>query len=299
MDAHLFYAAIIILAGLCVAGAAHVIVRWLQKIAQTTPTQLDDIVLAAVGKPLVVTILAISVYAAVLESGIVPTSFGGIESTQVVSAFFIIIEAWVVSVFAYNIIHTYGTRVAEKTQTDVDDHMVPLLETAVKYIIWFIALMFLLNEFKIDITPFLAGAGIAGIAAALAAQDLLSNFLGGAIITIDKPFKIGDRIKFDTFLGDVIEIGPRSTRIKTLDNMIVTIPNARITSNVVVNYAQPDIQLKVRIPFSVAYGSDMNKVCECLITIAQEAARQRRGCSPIPHHRSTSLNLVNRALTAS
>ncbi len=60
--------------------------------------------------------------------------------------------------------------------------------------------MLILSVFDINITPFLAGAGIAGLAVALAAQDIISNFFGGAIITVDKPFKVGDRIKVDTLL---------------------------------------------------------------------------------------------------
>ena len=68
--------------------------------------------------------------------------------------------------------------------------------------------------FSVDITPFLAGAGIAGLAVALAAQDIISNFFGGAIITVDKPFKVGDRIKVDQYYGDVLAVGPRSTRLR-------------------------------------------------------------------------------------
>ena len=116
--------------------------------------------------------------------------------------------------------------------------------------------------------------GFAGIALALAAQDILSNFLGGAIIAIDKPFRIGDRVRIDTFFGDVVALGGRSTRIKTMDNQIVTIPNATITSSVVINYAMPDSTLKIRIPFAVAYGSDMDRVTEILLEIAREAAEK-------------------------
>ena len=149
-----------------------------------------------------------------------------------------------------------------------------MLEIAAKYLIWFVAFLLLLKNFNIDITPLLAATGIAGLAIALAAQDILGNFLGGAIITMDKPFKIGDRIKFDTFSGDIVSVGPRSTRLKTLDNQIVTIPNSKITQNIVVNYAQPDFKMKVRIPFSVAYGTDMSRVKKILLEIAHEAAEK-------------------------
>jgi len=133
--------------------------------------------------------------------------------------------------------------------------------------------MLILSVFEIDITPFLAGAGILGLAVAFAAQDIISNFFGGAIITIDKPFKVGDRIKVDTYYGDVISIGPRSTRLKTLDYQIVTIPNNKITTNVIVNYAEPDQKLRITVPVSVAYGTDPNKVKNILLDVATEVVK--------------------------
>ena len=133
--------------------------------------------------------------------------------------------------------------------------------------------MAILSVFEIDITPFLAGAGILGLAVAFAAQDIISNFFGGAIITIDKPFKVGDRIKVDTYYGDVISIGPRSTRLKTLDYQIVTIPNNKITTNVIVNYAEPDQKLRITIPVSVAYGTDPKTVKNILLEIASEVVK--------------------------
>ncbi|HII99693.1 MAG TPA: mechanosensitive ion channel, partial [Methanoregula sp.] len=135
---------------------------------------------------------------------------------------------------------------------------------------------------EIDITALLAGAGIGAIAIALAAQEIIGNFLGGAIITLDKPFRVGDRIKYDTYIGDIISIGPRSTRMKTLDYQIVTIPNSKLTSNVITNYAMPDVRLKVRIPFSVAYGSDIKRVKAILLEIANEAVEKTPWTVPDP-----------------
>ena len=167
----------------------------------------------------------------------------------------------------------YGHRFAEKSKGDADDRLVGLLELVIRYVIWFIAIMAILSVFQIDITPFLAGAGILGLAVAFAAQDIISNFFGGAIITIDKPFKVGDRIKVDTYYGDVISIGPRSTRLKTLDYQIVTIPNNKITTNVIVNYAEPDQKMRITVPVSVAYGTDPNKVKNILLDIATEVVK--------------------------
>ena len=273
MDTGFLYAAITIIVGLAVAGIAYGMVRWLKKKAEATENQLDDIILMAVGTPLVVAIVVLSLYFALTRFDIIPQSMGGISTSQMINAVFILLNAWIVSVFLNNLIRTYGSVIAEKTETDLN-RIIPILLITVRYLIWFVVFLLLLANFTIDITALLAAAGIAGIALALAAQDILSNFLGGAIIAMDKPFRMGDRVGIDRYIGDVVGLGPRSTRIKTLDNKIVTIPNSTVTSSVVVNYAMPDATLKIPIPFSVAYGSDIDRVTEILLEIAREASEK-------------------------
>lgn len=274
VELNLLYAAATILIGFSAAVIAHLLIGRLKKRAEQTETKLDDIILAAVGKPLVVVIIAASVYIAIIFFDILPSMVGLVETDKIVNAFFIIINAWIASVFSYNFIHIYGSMVAERTDRDLNDRLVPMLGVIIKYLIWFVALMLVLAEFQVDITPLLAGAGIAGIALALAAQDIIGNFLGGAIIAIDKPFKVGDRIKFDTFVGDVARVGPRSTRIKTPDNMMILVPNKKLTDSVVINYTMPDLKLRISIPFSVAYGSGIARVRKILLEIAREAAEK-------------------------
>ena len=274
MDNGIFYALLTVIIGFVAAGTAYGIIHWLKKKAAKTSSHMDDILLSALGKPIVITILAGSINIALTHFSLLPDEVAGFAIDLYINAFFILIGAWVVSSFSYNFLRTYGVMIAEKTETDFDDRLLPMLEIIARYVIWFVAFLLILANFNIDITPLLAGAGIAGIALALAAQEILSNFLGGAIITMDKPFKIGDRVKINDFFGDIVSIGPRSTRMKTLDNQIVTIPNATVTSSIVVNYAMPDIKLKVRIPFSVAYGSDVPRVKEILLEIARNAAEK-------------------------
>lgn len=267
------YAAITVLIGLVIAGIVYGIVRLLKKRAERTDTQLDDIVLDAVGTPLVVWIILLSVYIALTRYGLIPTTMGDISTGQVINAVFIVLAAWGASVFLTNLIRTYGTVIAEKTDTDLN-RLVPILLVVVRYVIWFIVFLLLLDNFHINITALLAAAGIAGIALALAAQDIIGNFFAGMVIAIDKPFRMGNRVRIDTFFGDVVALGPRSTRIRTMDNQIVTIPNSKVTSSVVTNYSMPDSTLKVRIPFSVAYGTDMDRVTEILLSIARDAVEK-------------------------
>jgi MscS family membrane protein len=135
--------------------------------------------------------------------------------------------------------------------------------------------LYVLTLYKINITPLIAGAGIFGIAIALAAQDLFSNFFGGAVIITDQPFKVGDRVLINDILGDVTHIGPRSTRIITLDSDVVTIPNNKITTSVVRNFSLPSPQVRIQIPVSVAYGTEIAQVKTVLSRIAADALKNR------------------------
>jgi MscS family membrane protein len=264
-------AILIVIAGIFIAAMLFFVVGWLQKRAERTESKLDDIILAALGTPMVIAVIVITIYLA-LQVAVLPPGLDWLVESKYFTAFLIIIGAWVTSSFAYNMISVYGSRVAGLTDTELDDRMIALGLIVAKYIIWFIAFLLILSVLEIDITPFLAGAGIIGLAVALAAQDLISNFFGGAMIAVDKPFALHDRIQIDQYYGDVIHVGPRSTRIKTLDNQIVTIPNAKVVDSFIVNYAMPEPRLKVRIPIGVAYGSDVEKVKSVLLDIAGEAA---------------------------
>jgi MscS family membrane protein len=274
MELNYIYAAITIIFGFLLALIVRSIVNWLKAKAETTDTNWDDIIIAAIGTPSQVAIFAVSVYVALKYYGIIPENLQWILDPRFVTSFYIVIAAWIISSFLYDIIKIYGHEFAEKSEGDWDDRLVELLSLVIRYVVWFAAVMLVLATFTIDVTPFLAGAGIAGLAVALAAQDIISNFFGGAIITVDKPFKVGDRIKVDTYYGDVISIGPRSTRLKTLDYQIVTIPNNKITTNVIVNYAEPDQKLRINIPVSVAYGTDPKKVKEILLEIASDVIKK-------------------------
>lgn len=268
LEMNYVYAAATIILGILLALIARLVVRWLGKKAGETDSKLDDIIIAAIGTPAQVAIVAVFVYIALKYFDVIPANLQWILDLRIISTFYIIMGAWIISSFLHDLVKIYGHKLAKRSEGDWDDRLVGLLELVIRYVVWFAAVMAILSVYEVNITPFLAGAGIAGLALALAAQDIISNFFGGAIITVDKPFRVGDRIKVDTYYGDVISIGPRSTRLKTLDHQIVTIPNNKITTNVIVNYTEPDQKLRITIPVPVAYGTDPKKVKEILIEIA-------------------------------
>lgn len=263
-------AIIILFIGILLAGAMFIIVRWLGKKADMTESRIDDIIIASIGTPAVIAVLVISVYAS-LQVATLPPGLDWIVESSYFDAISIIIGAWIVSGFVHSFISIYGVRLVGDEESDIDERMIAIALTAAKYLIWFIAFLLILVVLEIDITALIAGAGIVGIAVGLAAKDFLSNFFGGAVIAMDKPFKLYDRVKIDNFTGDVVQIGSRSTRLKTLENQIVTIPNSKITSSSVMNYSMPN-SMKVRVPVGIAYASDIPKVKRILSEIAREIA---------------------------
>jgi small-conductance mechanosensitive channel len=129
----------------------------------------------------------------------------------------------------------------------------------------------LLSVWEINITPLLASAGIAGVAVALAAKETLSNFFGGVTVLLDQPYRVGDYIVLDSGeRGEVVEVGLRSTRILTRDDVQISIPNSIITNTKVINESAPQPRFRVRIKVGVAYGTDVDQVEEVLLKAAHD-----------------------------
>ncbi|MDH4321797.1 MAG: mechanosensitive ion channel family protein [Desulfobulbaceae bacterium] len=146
-----------------------------------------------------------------------------------------------------------------------------LLKNVLRVVTILAGLLWLLAIWHVDLTPLFASAGIAGIAVALAAKDTLANFFGGISIFADNTFKVGDYIILDnTERGEVVEIGIRSTRIKTRDDVLITIPNSILANSKIVNESAPVPSFRIRIPVGVAYGSDVDKVEEVLLRVADQ-----------------------------
>lgn len=261
--------------GIIAAGIIFVLFVWLKKRAALTETKMDDLLVQSLGTPLVMLAFFIPFFLAVRHALTLYPQYQWITDTKILDSMYILVGTWIIATFVDGFLRTYGIALAEKTDTDIDDRIVDVLQKIAKWIIWFIGLMYVFSTFNVNITPLIAGAGVMGIAIALAAQDLFSNFFGGAVIITDQPFKIGDRVLINDVLGDVVHIGPRSTRIITLDSDIVTIPNTKIATSVVHNYSMPNPQVRIQIPVSVSWTADIEQVKRALQEITQEAVKSR------------------------
>ena len=167
-------------------------------------------------------------------------------------------------------------KLTSKTSTKIDDVIFDLLNRFATIIIFITAGILALDVLGVNIMPFIAGAGVAGIAIGFAAKDTLSNIIAGVLLIIDRPFEVGDRIEVwaapvnSATWGDVLDVGLRATKIQTTDNIVIVIPNNEIMKRDIINYTTITKEIRVRIPIGIAYDADVNKAKEIINRISFE-----------------------------
>ena len=247
-----------------------------------TKTEVDDKIMKILNMPIFYSVVLMGVYQSFNYIGVLASYSDNFS--KIINSLVVIIWIYAIAKLVNIVISELGFRFAAKTKSTLDDELMPLFQKLSNIIIYFAGIMFLLKMWNIDITPFLASAGIMGFVIAFAAQDTLSHLFGGISIYFDKPFKVGDRVQLESGeIGDVLEIGIRSTRIKTFDETVIIIPNSTIASSKIINYNQPESKIKNKIRIGVAYDSDINKVKQTLLDIAKNAEGVEKDPSPSVH----------------
>ena len=240
-----------------------------QKITSKTTNSLDDTLLRTLQKPITFLVIVSAYFYSVKF-----LHFSLNTESILLNIAYIFIALGITSIISRIIdavISEVILPISEKSETSFDNHLIPVIQKAVRAIIWSLGVVIGLDNIGFDITAMIAGLGIGGLALALAAQDSVKNIFAGIMIFLDKPFKIKDRIKIDGHDGVVEEVGLRSTRIRTLQGRIVTIPNCTFTDNSVINVtSQP--ALKVKINLGLTYDTsedDMQKAINILQDIVK------------------------------
>ncbi len=164
----------------------------------------------------------------------------------------------------------YSGKIDSGENKNLSGSLFPLLQKLSKMLLTALAFVIVLAKFHIDISGFIVSLGVGSLAIALAAQETISNMISGFIIMTDRPFRIGDRIKVNPDLvGDVIEIGVRSTKVLDFDNNIIIVPNNDIVKSRIVNLTYPSALSRVVVEVMVAYNCDIDKVKKILISVAE------------------------------
>ena len=130
------------------------------------------------------------------------------------------------------------TKIKTKSNKEIDPGTRTVILKAIRIIVYIIAAFMVISELGYDISGFITSLGIGGVVITLAAQDTAKSLIGGALIILDKPFKVGDYIKVGTNEGTVEEITFRSTNIRTLDNSVLHIPNSEMSISAIINFSE-------------------------------------------------------------
>ncbi len=247
-----------------------VIAAWIAKIilknilkplTKKTNTKIDDLIVRNLSSVIFYIIIAVGLK--------VSLTFVALDSFYyhcIVDTFLIIAVTILVVKIVNDLAHHWKKDWALKTASTADDRLIPMIEKIAKVIIIALAVIFIFDSWNVDISPLLATAGIAGIAVSFAVKDSLANILGGLQLVLDKTFKVGDKVKLESGeLGVILDIGLRSTKLKTYDNEVIYIPNGYLANAKVRNYTVPDLKLRVNVNFGVAYGSDTDKVRDIVL----------------------------------
>ncbi|HEX8960795.1 MAG TPA: mechanosensitive ion channel family protein [Geobacteraceae bacterium] len=247
----------------------YLLLTWGPRFTAFTATDLDDRILQRVTPPASLLVVFAGLYYAV---GTLPLPDK--VKLAVSGAVFVVNTAIFINI-AYRmsdeVLKWYSARVAERTGAGLNLQLVPLVQKLVSIFLVGTALIIILKHFNYDILSLVTALGIGSLAIGMAAKDTLANMISGFTLMIDRPFRIADRIQLaGGQLGDVVDIGLRSTKIKTADNTLLIIPNAELCNSILVNLAFPDVRGKGRVNLGVAYGSDVEKVKGLLVEIACE-----------------------------
>ena len=261
-------AAIVFAAFLLASGVANIVFRvFLSRIASRIPGTLDEELLNATRGPVVLFIALSGLFVALL----ILTNLHSPRYALIAGYQDYVLRAWLVVIIAevaYLIYHLmdaaltwYIQKVAITTETELDDRLLPPLKRVMPLVVYSLGFLMALSVLNIPISPILAGLGIGGLAVALAVQPTLANFFAGTYVVTEGELNVGDYIELQGGpSGYVVEVGWRSTKIRSMFNNLVIIPNSQMANSIVTNYYSPEPAMNVLVYCGVSYDSDLNVV---------------------------------------
>ncbi len=247
---------------------AHLFTKIIFKATQKTSSQMDEMLLKNINKPAEFLVVIIGFYLAlqILQLPTQPTDLDklGRDIVQVLMTFNL---AW----FCFNMVallEHWLLHWAKRTESTLDDHLVPFIRKTLRVFIVFLAVLMLVQNLGYSISGLLASLGLGGLAIAMAAKDSLSNIFGSIMILLDRPFTIGDWIKVGDMEGTVDEIGFRSTRIRTFAKTVITVPNSVLMNMSIDNFSQMP-KRRIKLTVGVTYDTTPSQMRQAVAAIKQ------------------------------
>lgn len=275
--------------GIVLALVANRVMMWLGEQARRSRFRFDGILVRVTAGPVAILIGTLSVFYAMRRIEPINDYLRRWQGFD--TAIVILIAAWMLGNFVRQLIDVYLRPYAQSTETDFDERLLYLLDLTAAYIIYVLGIAAALHTLGIEITGLIASLGILGLAAALAARTILSNFFGGMILTMDRYIQPGHRVKIGDWIGDVEEITLYKTTLRTRDNLLVSIPNDVLMNETTVNYNLPEALTRSELTIGVAYEADLDKATDILMVIAKNQ-------ESVSHDKGPEVNVVNLADSA-
>ena len=263
------------------------------KLREAKRLQVLDMLLAALAGPVTLLCLAVGLYLASKFMNLGGAAHAATQPATQAAAGWSLKMFWLrttatIAVIAagwfiyrlVDIMEFFMLRWAGRTETLLDDQIVPLVRKALRVLLVIMAVLFVAqNIFHLEIGPLLAGAGIGGLAFAFAAKDVLANLFGSLTLFVSRPFHIGERIKIGGYDGIVEEVGLRATRLRTLDGHLVTIPNHTLSTDAVENISRrPYIKRVLNV--TVTYDTTPEKLQRGMDILKKMLEARKKHCHP-------------------
>ena len=240
--------------------------RVLRRIVRRIPTDLDDRLLDAAGDDIRWLVVILTLHFATARLIFVSAGL----KVLLVDAYYVLGLLLVVRIL-FKLIDLADDWVRERSRATGNEAalepLLVLLTRLGRVLVAVVGLSVLLSHFGVNVLAFATTLGLAGLAISLAAKDTIADAISGFIILVDRPFRIDDRIEIQEVgtWGDVVDIGLRTTRIRTRDNRLVIVPNSVIGTNQVINYSYPDPQYRIETYVGVAYGTDIETARQLMV----------------------------------
>jgi MscS family membrane protein len=280
---------IMILIWLVVGGIEMgLVIPLLRRLASRTKTKYDDIILDIVRVPVMILIIMYGLVDSLSQLEMSAVTLALIFKVYYIGL--ILLLAYVGYRIFKGVLIVWMKDIASRTNTELDDILVPIFDKIGTVVIIIVASIFLLNYLGVNVTVFVAGLGVAGLVVAFAAQDTLSNFFAGIFLLLDRPFVMGNTIILEN--GDyceVLHVGLRSTRLYDIFTFdMVVMPNNKLSNMNVVNVSMPDKRQKITVEVPVAFDSDLDKVERILLDVAANHPDVDKGNDKVPSVRLSS-----------
>ncbi len=249
--------------------------KYITKLVKKTKTELDDKLLEVSQSPIRNIFLVAGIYFAIRNLQRCTSLFGPIVNYfHYFNTVLFLITILIVLLYSLRVTGIFTQwlleREEEKESKIVKKEFVPIINKVVSVFIYLFAIAIILEHFHKDISSIVVSLGIGSLAIGLAAQDTLANMISGIFIMVDRPFRIGDRVKLETGeIGDVIDIGLRSTKIATFDHTVLIVPNAMMAKSKLTNYCYPDEKINIKVTVGVAYGTDSEKAKKIILNLVK------------------------------